>query len=151
GAVVVVSLLIDQRAIVVAGRIGGIEPDCFVVVGEGAIILAFLGEDEASDSVGAGVFEIELERPVHVGQGPFVIVLVRVVERAVGIQHRIRRDANGLAIVGDGAIGVALALVAPGAKIVGARKIEAAELTGRDYPAAGADRRVGRALLIEAN
>jgi hypothetical protein len=66
-------------------------------------------EDHGAAVVSAGVFRIELDRLVEIGDGAVVFALFRIGAAAVAIGPSVFRiDLDRLAVVGDGTVVVAL-------------------------------------------
>ena len=110
------------------GRRGArVEPHGLIVVGDGAVELAFAQVDPGAVGEGRCLLRIELHRLVEVLQGAVELLLlppgVATVAEGGGV---VRLKLDGLVVVLDGAIPVALAGVGDAAIVVGggARWIE---------------------------
>ena len=100
-----------EAAIVVGKCVFRIEPDRLVVIGDGAVEVAFVAPGEAATVVGPRVFRIrsEPDRLVEVGDGAVAVAFVAPDSAAVVVSNGVCRiEPDRLGVVGDGAVKIVL-------------------------------------------
>jgi hypothetical protein len=97
--------VVDAAPDIEAGGLRRIEPDRFVVVGEGAIIVVLGAIEEAPDFECGGVCWIEPDRFAVVGEGAIIIALVAMRDAANEERTGIFRvEPDRLVVIRDGAV-----------------------------------------------
>ena len=85
----------------------GIDPDRLAVIGDGAVEVALVAEDEPSTGVGPGEFGIEPDHLAEVGEGAVVVALVAEGDTSTQEgQGQAGIDPDRLIVVGDGVVQV---------------------------------------------
>lgn len=107
----IAGVMIDISPVRVGFTISGVDLDCGRIVGNRLFVIAFSGMGQASAVVRLGIAGLSCYRAVKVGNGSVIVTPVEIDAAPVQVcRYEAGIDFDGLRVIGEGPVNVALSL-----------------------------------------